>query len=300
MSAESEAPLVSVVVPVYNGASTIVDCVRALLGQSMARDAFEIIVVDDGSTDETAALASGFPIRLLRRENGGAAAARNSGTNAARGAWIAFIDADCVPSRGWLHALVGAVAAPGATMLGAAGRTLGLRSTTAPARFCDLTGGLDAERHLAHPRYPFPPSGNVLYRRDALLAVGGFDPRFRSYEGCDLHARLRARDDGSFVFAPRAVVLHRHRRTWSAYWRQQFSYGIGYAQFMRSRAGELPWTLVSEAKAWGALAALGAAAALPGRGDRALVRRGTFVKALAQRSGFSLTYWRRGALDAER
>ena len=300
MNAEPHALPVSVVVPVYNGASTIVDCLRGLLAQSMARETFEIIVVDDGSTDETAALASAFPVRLLRRDNGGAAAARNSGMEVARGTWVAFIDADCVASRGWLHALTAAVRAPGPPMLGAAGRTLGLRSTSPAARFCDLTGSLDAERHLAHPRYPFPPSGNVLYRREALLAVGGFDPRFRSYEACDLHARLRARDGGAFVFVPRAVVLHRHRHTWPAYWRQQFSYGIGYAQFMRSRAGELHWSLLSEAKAWGALAALGAAAALPGRGDRALVRRGAFVKALAQRSGFSLTYWRRSALDAQR
>lgn len=296
------ASLVSVVVPVYDAAATLAECLRGIMAQSMPREAYEVIVVDDGSSDASAAIAARFDVRVLRRVNGGAAAARNTGLFAASSPWVAFIDADCVASRSWLRALLDAVASPadGVPMLGAAGKTLGLRSSTPPARFCDLTASLNAERHLAHPRYPFPPSGNVLYRRDALLAVGGFDERFRTYEACDLHDRLRASDPGAFAIAPRAIVLHQHRRTWMAYWRQQFWYGVGYAQFMRSRAADVPWSARRELAAWTRVVALGAAALVPGRDDDALVRRGRFVKGLAQRTGFALTYWRSGAFDGKR
>jgi GT2 family glycosyltransferase len=133
-----------------------------------------------------------------------------------------------------------------------------------------------------------------MYRRAALLGVGGFDARFTSYEGCDLHTRLMREVGGRFEFVPTAVVSHRHRPTWRAYWRQQVGYGRGYAQFFRKYADELDWDANDEARAWIRLATTGLACATAWRGDDALVRRGTFVKALAQRIGFARTYWNRG------
>jgi glycosyltransferase involved in cell wall biosynthesis len=287
-------PEFSVVIPAYNAAATIAACLIALGSTRVPAGGFETIVVDDGSTDATPAIVRTFPVRLLRQRNRGASAARNAGMRAARGRWVAFIDSDCVPARGWLTALAGAVATADRPPLGAAGATIGIPAAAPAPRFVNLTGGLDAARHLAHPRWPFPPSANVLYRRDALLAVGGFDERFHTYEACDLHDRLRRHDDAAFTFVPHAVVMHQHRATWSAYWRQQVGYGVGYAQFLRSRAAEIPWSLFHEGREWGRLFALALAAAVPQRDpDRALVRRGTFVKHAAQRVGFVRTYWRR-------
>src|SRR3546814_5363267 len=105
-------------------------------------------------------------------------------------------------------------------MLGAAGRTLGFRSATPAARYVDLAGGLDAERHLTHPTWPFAPSGNLLYRTSALRAIGGFDERFSAYDACDLYTRLHP-GAGAFVFVPNALVLHAHRATWAEFFRQQ-------------------------------------------------------------------------------
>jgi glycosyltransferase involved in cell wall biosynthesis len=290
-------PRVSVVVPVRDGERLIGDCLRALAAQTTPRAELEVIVVDDGSRDGSATVAEHFAAQLelvlLRQPPRGAAAARNAGLATARAEWVAFTDADCLPSRGWVAALLGAATVPDATRaLGAAGRTLGHESASAAARFVDLTGGLDAGRHLSHPRFPFAPSANVMYRRDAMLEVGGFDARYAAYDGCDLHTRLLRRNAGSFRYEPRALVLHRHRPTWAAYWRQQRLYGRGYGQFFLHHRDELPWSFGHELGAWWnavglALRALGARE----DDDRALVARGNAVKALAQRIGFVTSYW---------
>ncbi len=280
----------SVVVPAYNAERTLGDTLRSLEAQSVARSAYEIIVVDDGSSDGTAALAASSGARVIRQANAGAAAARNAGAVAANAEWVAFTDADCVASRGWLKAFLRRIAAADADAICVAGKTLGLASDTPAARFVDLMGAFDAERHLSHPRFPFAPSGNVCYRRAALLAVGGFDTRFRSYEACELHQRL-ARTGGRCSYEPAALVFHRHRASWRDYWRQQRSYGGGLAQFMRAHRGEIRWSLADEARAWAGVVTSAVRAILPATGDEQLLRRGTFVRSFAQRLGFVAAYW---------
>jgi len=289
-------PVVSVVIPVRDGAEVIGDCLRALAAQSVGREAFEAIVVDDGSRDRTAEIvgevAAGMRLRLLGQAPAGAGAARNRGLEAASGPWVAFIDADCLPTRDWLRSLLARVEDGEADdpALGVAGRTIGHLSRSDAARFVDLTAGLDAERHLSHPVFPFAPSGNVMYRRSALIDVGGFDPRYLSYEACDLHHRLRARG-GAFHYEPRAVVLHRHRVTWRQYWRQQRSYGRGYGQFFLHYRRQVPWSVGRELGAWLETLHLTARALSPGAGEERLLRRGTAIKSLAQRLGFVASYW---------
>jgi glycosyltransferase involved in cell wall biosynthesis len=286
-------PELSVVVPVRNGGSTLESCLHALASQSLPRERFEIIVVDDGSTDGSVGVATPLATRVISRAPGGAGAARNTGWEAARGRWVAFTDADCVPSRSWLATFTAEIERGGGELLGAAGRTVGYDSESSAARFVDLVGGLDGERHLDHPTFPFAPSCNVMYRRDALAEVGGFDERFSSYEACDLHTRLVATQPGPFVFAPRAVVLHRHRPSWAGYWRQQYSYGRGYAQFVWRYRDRLPWSVTEEARAWASVLRAAGAALVVHDGDEALVRRGLVVKLLAQRLGFDATFWGR-------
>jgi GT2 family glycosyltransferase len=132
-----------------------------------------------------------------------------------------------------------------------------------------------------------------MYRRSALLAAGGFDDRYVSYEACELHQRLREDQRGEFYFVPRAVVLHRHRSSWRGYIRQQFNYGRGMGQFYWHQRSKIGWTLGRELSAWMDLMRAAAAALTPGSGDHSLVRRGMFLKQLAQRLGFDLVYWNR-------
>src|SRR5690606_400674 len=149
----------------------------------------------------------------------------------------------------------------------------------------DLTGGLDAATYLNHPTFPFAPSCNLMYRRDALLAVGGFDASFVTQETTDLHHRLTTQVGGTCLYEPRPLVLDRRRDWWRAHFLQRRASGRGQAQpFLRYR-DQLRWTMMHELRAWGQLAGLGIKT-VAGRGDAGLVRRGLFVKQLAQRVGF--------------
>ena len=285
---------VTVVIPVYNGGTTIAMCLGAIASQSIPPDTYEIIVVDDGSKDNTAEIASQFPAQLLKQENQGAPAARNRGIQEARGTWIAFTDADCIPSRNWLEWLLRAVEkghSPTKNILGAAGRIIGYGSETEASRFVDLMGGLDSERHLAHPLYPFAVFGNTMYRRDCLNAIGGVDSRFYTYDACDLHTRLIRHSPGEFHFVPKAVVLHHHRPDWTSYRRQQFGYGKGLGQFYWKYRKEVRWSFRRELGAWASLLPMGFATLFKKKGDEALLRRGHFLKNLFQRCGFIRTYW---------
>lgn len=285
---------VSVVVPFHNSEATLGACLDALMSQNIPRDAYEVIAVDDGSADRSAEIASRHGVRLLRQKNRGAPAARNAGIAVAAGEWVAFTDSDCIPSRGWLRALLAVAGSQErkVEVLGVTGPVVGRLSSSPAARFVDISGGLDSERHLSHPRFPFAPSGNVMYRREALEAVGGFDERYAAYDACDLHTRLRVTVGGETVFSEAAVVMHRHRSTWAAYWRQQVNYGKGLAQFYVRWADEIRWSPLREMGEWISLAPAAAVACLPGNADIVLVRRGAFVKRLAQRVGFARTYFK--------
>ena len=102
-------PRVSVVIPAFNAQATIAEAVRAIATQPVPHGVFECLVIDDGSYDRTAEAAEFAGAVVVRLEkNCGRAAARNAGIKRARGEWIAFTDADCVPSRRWLPALLAA------------------------------------------------------------------------------------------------------------------------------------------------------------------------------------------------
>lgn len=103
----SELPFVSVIVPVWNGEKLIVKCLRALEAQTYPKDRYEVIVVDNGSTDGTVAAIQSFPwARLLVEPVASSYRARNTGIAVARGEWVAFTDADCVPAPRWIEAAV--------------------------------------------------------------------------------------------------------------------------------------------------------------------------------------------------
>lgn len=222
-------PLASVVVPAYNAAHTIGACVQALQQQTLDRSCYELIVVDDGSTDNTAVRAAEAGAHVIRHPHSRPAGARNAGTHAASGAIICFTDADCEPTPEWLATLTARFADP--AIAGAKG-TYATRQPSLVARFVQLEYEDKYDLLRTQPTIDFIDTYSAAYRRDVLLANDGFDETFPYLEDQELSFRLAARGY-KMVFEPGAVVYHSHAATLAAYLRKKFIIGYWKAQVVR-------------------------------------------------------------------
>jgi O-antigen biosynthesis protein len=222
-------PQISVVVCSHNGARTIWECCQGL--QNLMYPNFEVIVVDDGSTDDTGAIASQFGFRVIRTENHGLSNARNTGLEAAAGEIIAYLDDDAYPDPHWLAYL--ALTFLRTNHAGVGGPNI---PPSGDGRIADCVanapGGpmavLLADREAEHI-----PGCNMAFRKAQLEAVGGFDPQFRT-AGDDVDVCWQLREhDCTLGFHPGAVVWHHRRCSVRGYWRQQVGYGKAEALLER-------------------------------------------------------------------
>lgn len=212
---------ISVVIPAYSAESTLAECLRACLAQT--HTPVEIIVVDDGSTDRTAEIAKEFDVQYVHQENAGPAAARNHGARLATGEIIALTDADCIPEANWLEELVKGFDAENVV---AVGGTYGIANASSP-----LARMIHEEIRVRHEKFgdtvDFLGSFNVAYKRDAYLAVGGFDESFRAASGEDNDLAYRLHDNGGIMrFVPEAVVNHYHPTRLLSYLKTQMAHGF--------------------------------------------------------------------------
>lgn len=214
----------SVIIPARDAGATIEECLRAVLQQAWAGEPLEVIVIDDGSTDDTAARVGRFPVTLLAQPHLGPAAARNRGALAASGEILLFTDADCAPARDWARRLSAALADP--HVVGAKG-TYRTRQTEPLARFVQFEYEEKYARLARQTAIDFVDTYSAAYRRCVFLEQGGFDEGFpsASVEDQELSFRLAARGC-KLVFVPDAVVYHHHPTRWGAYALRKFR--IGY------------------------------------------------------------------------
>lgn len=228
---------VSVYVPAYNAAEFLGPCIEALLGQTLP--AKEILVIDDGSQDASTEIATRYPgVTLIRHPlNKGLAAARNTAMRAARNELVASIDADCVAAPSWLEELTRHLTDPG--IVGVGGKLIeGIQRSTADRWRAVHMPQHWGDTHIRGPRFLF--GCNNLFRKSAVLAVGGYEERMRTNgEDTDLCARLREKN-WEFLYVPSAQVTHlRHDTTRSildTYWRW-WRFGVNaYAQGLRLRS----------------------------------------------------------------
>ena len=215
-------PHVTVVVPVRNGAATIGACIEALLAQDYPRDFVEIIVVDNGSADETRDVVARYPVTLLvELEVRTSYAARNRGIAQASGEVIAFTDADCVALSDWLTHLVAPLAD---ATVGAAVGTVG---DAAPDTLCEeFTARVQPFARPQRCGLQTLLTGNVAMRRSTLEALDRFDERLPTGGDVDLGWRMQRNLGLRLADVPEATVLHKHRSTFRQVFAQFRRYGL--------------------------------------------------------------------------
>lgn len=206
-------PFVSVVLPVYNRASSLGAAIDSVLDQSPPAD--ELIVVDDGSTEDLSPVLARYAgrIRLHRQANGGVASARNAGARLARGRWLAFIDSDGEWAPGHVAALhrdlVGADADVVVHLGDTRFRGRGYDETMFAIKRVDYPKdrAVRVERPLPLIISGMPPEGAAV-RRDAFETIGGFDETMRIAEDTALFGRL-LREGPFLVTGQELVTTHR-------------------------------------------------------------------------------------------
>lgn len=218
-------PSVSIVVPVYNGERTIAMCLDALVNQAMLDDRYEIIVVDNKSTDTTCEIVRRYDVTLLHEvEIQTSYAARNRGISAAGGDIVAFTDADCVAHPEWLSELIKPFSDP--EVGGVGGRVLDSEPENEVERFIQSTGlfsGYQGETVFL----PVLLGGSTAYRKEILEALGGFNYRLFTGADVDLSWRMQLETGARVAYAPEAIVYHMHRSTLSGMARAYWRYGFG-------------------------------------------------------------------------
>lgn len=216
-----EWPRVSVVVCTRNGAKTIGECCESL--HRLDYPDYEVIIVDDGSTDDTVERIPDYDFRVIRTENRGLSSARNTGLYAATGEIIAYLDDDAYADPHWLTYLVATFL--NSDVAGAGGPNI---SPAGDGWIADCVanspGGpnhvLLTDRVAEHI-----PGCNMAFWRARLIAVGGFDTQFRiAGDDVDLCWRLQERG-WQLGFSPAAMVWHHRRGSVRGYWKQQLNYG---------------------------------------------------------------------------
>jgi len=237
-------PRVSVVVCSYNAERTMEACLASL--ETLDYPDYEVIVVNDGSTDRTLEIAERFPFcRIISQPNKGLSVARNVGAEASTGEIVAYTDSDCVADSDWLTYLVAKMETSNLAACGGPNFPPP-EDSLVPAAVAVSPGGPthvlisdEVAEHIA--------GCNMAFRRDALLALGGFDPVYRA-AGDDVDICWRFQDAGYTIgFSPAAIVWHFRRNTVDAYLKQQRGYGkaeaLVYAKhpFRFNLLGQAKW-----------------------------------------------------------
>jgi glycosyltransferase involved in cell wall biosynthesis len=223
---KSKWPSISVVICAHNAEATLDECLRHT--SSLDYPHLEILVVDDGSTDATGEIARRHPrARLVSIPHSGLGAARNEGLRATSGEIIAFLDSDAYPAPEWPYHL--ALGFDRKDIVGVGG-----------PNECPTTDGMRAQQIAAAPGGPIHvllsddraehvPGCNMAFTREALEALGGFDPIY-TVAGDDVDFCWRVLDrDLQIAFHPAALVWHHPRSAIKAYLRQQWGYGASEA-----------------------------------------------------------------------
>lgn len=209
------APTISVVIPLFNDASSILRTLTALKSQVDAPP-FEVIVIDDGSRDGGPAAVRGFdapyPLHLVTQANAGPSAARNHGAQLAQGGRILFLDADCTPPPRWVAAMTDAMA-DGTGYTAVMGTITAALDGPVPRIVQAEVEERYARMRLATDGVDFIAAPSCGFHADVFRALGGFDETLRQAEDVDIAYRTTAAGH-RIAFVDTVPVAHEHQTGW--------------------------------------------------------------------------------------
>jgi succinoglycan biosynthesis protein ExoA len=233
-------PLVSVIIAVKNSQGTIDKCLDSVLTSDYT--SFEVIVVDDGSTDKTPEILQGLRDKISIITNAsslGPAQARNIASQAAHGEFLAFTDGDCIVDRAWIKGLLSGFT--GGLQIAACG---GMQRVPEDASLFEQSVFLFMQKMAFMTEYVksgpnskihevfHNPSCTVMYRKDIFLKSGGFCPGLWPGEDVELDYRLR-KAGLRLMFNPKALVYHYRPKTFTAFTRMMKRYGAAQGCLLR-------------------------------------------------------------------
>lgn len=256
----------SVIIATYNRRDRLAECLSALAGQAFD-GGYEVVVVDDGSSDGTeamvAGLTPGYPVPLVyfRQQNRGVAAARNAGLAQARGAVIAFLDDDHVATKTWLRDICRALEDPGVG--GVSGRGRAVAGPALISRYLCFHRAHEAPQ-IEDGEVLYLVTGNSAFRREAVERAGSFDERFASFfkgvapGGEDTEFSMRIRRVGyRLAYDSSAITDHHQKTSFRTVMKERFNFGVNRVLWYRMEgrglslpavAGHILWMAISLVK----------------------------------------------------
>lgn len=226
----------SVVIAAYNAKATIAQCIEAVLQQSVPRSQFEVIIVDDGSTDDTRKMIASRDVKILCQPHRGVGAARNLGVEQAQGEIILFTDADCAPAHDWVETLIQPF--HDSEISGAKGVYKTYQSEVI-ARFAQLEYEDKYDKMKKEKYIDFVDTYCAAYRKSIFSKDGGFDPAFRR-SGEDIEFSYRLAERGyKMVFIPQAIVYHHHVDSLWGYLKRKFYVGYWRVLMYQKHPGKI-------------------------------------------------------------
>ncbi len=235
---------ISLVIPAYNGASTLSALLDSVEAQDLPADQFEVILVDDGSTDRSADVARRYPrLQLMTQENRGPGAARNCGTRAAEGDIIAYTDADCILPPDWLekHVRLHEQYPELDGLCGGVGpaRCLPYGSSVLADHLCSW---FNAHNHLSERTPEYLWSANMSIKRRVVESGIGWSERRVTGEDVDFSKKMAARGM-KLRFFPMHGLTHVDRATLGGFLRHQYNWGF-HAPFVRGTNKDAQYALL--------------------------------------------------------
>lgn len=214
---------VSVIVPVLNASYYIEECINHLLNQSLSSESYEVIIIDNGSTDNTPDLVKSYPVRLEYETSiKSPYAARNRGLEIAKGKVVAFTDADCYADRKWLENGLKLMNDLGADLVGG---NVKFRFSDPPtmAEIYDSLSNLEMKNNIREKGVA--KTGNLFSKKEVFNVVGKFIPTIRS--GGDVEWTKRASKNGFKIIFGEDVIVKKRARKMGALLKKQIRVGKG-------------------------------------------------------------------------